>query len=237
MKKIIRKLIAFLLVITLCLGLLFFGLGYKEYKEVTSNYSLQEKVSDLEAGRNYASFEEIPLIAKQAMVATEDKRFYKRDSVLDLRALGRASFRNIKAFKLLEGGSTIQQQVIKNLYFDHSASLTRKVSEWLLAKDLYKTYSKDKILEMYLNLAYFGDGFTGIKEASKGYFNKELSDMSDAQATLIVGITQSPSFYELSHNYENAKIKQRIVLDLMVEGAYLTQEKADALYLDDVFGG
>ena len=237
MKKILKKISAIIILVVVLGSLIIVMLGHKEYQEVTREKPLEQAISELQEKKYYVSLDEIPDMVERAMIGVEDKRFYSRKTTLDYWSLGRATWENIKAMKLVEGGSTIPQQVSKNLYFDHSASFVRKVSEFFVTRDLLKLKSKEDILELYLNVAYFGDGYTGIGEAALGYFSIPVEALSDAQATLLVGIVQSPANYELSHNYERAKERQKTILTRLVEQDVISELEAIDLYNEDVFGG
>lgn len=230
MKKIIRNIILIILTIIIIITGVIGVLGYQEYRSVIDERPLVYVVKNVMDDGTYVELDSISDMVEIAMISVEDKRFYERKGVLDFRSLGRAILTNLSAMKLVEGGSTIPQQLAKNLYFDHEASFVRKVSEYLVTKDLVATYDKDTLLELYLNIAYYGDGYFGIEQAAQGYFNVSSEHLSDAQATLVVGIVQSPTNYQLSNHYDRAKIRQRTVLSRLVEQGIVTQEEADLLY-------
>lgn len=143
---------------------------------------------------------------------------------------GRALWINISNFQLLEGGSTITQQVAKNLFFiDETNVATRKIAEIFAAFDLEKNYSKNEILELYVNTIYFGDGYYGIKEACNGYLQIEPSEMTLYDCTMMAGIPNAPSVYAPTANPELTKSRQKKVIADMVEYGYLSQEDADKI--------
>ena len=119
-------------------------------------------------------------------------------------AIGRATINDIKELDFVEGGSTITQQLAKNIYFTQEKQITRKIAEVFMAFDIEKNYEKDEILELYLNTSYYGDGYYTIKEACKGYFNKELNEMTDYECILLAGIPNAPSIYAPTKNPELA---------------------------------
>ena len=225
-KNIIKVLLAFIIMITASI----IYLGVQEYNSLMLEKPLDQRVSEIISDDDFVSFSEISQMTKDAIVATEDERLYLRKSPLDFKAIGRATYRNIKNFQLLEGGSTIPQQVAKNMYFDHSASMQRKVSEYLIAKDLLEDYAVDEILTLYLNIIYFGDGHYGIGEASHGYFDKPALELNDYEATLLAGLPQAPSVYRLSGNYEGARKRQTHVLNRLVEKGKITELEATEIY-------
>lgn len=234
MKKILKKLTLIIILIGVLFTSLIVYLGHQEYLEVIAEESIESTVLRVQSRNDYVTLEEIPDMVEKAMIAVEDKRFYTRKGVLDFRSLGRAVIVNIKSMSLMEGGSTIPQQVSKNLYFDHSASFVRKVSEYFVTRDLFDYVSRETVLELYLNIAYFGDGYTGINQATQGYFDLEIEELSDAQATLLVGIVQSPSNYQLSNHYDRAKKRQTIVLQRLVEQGIITETDAENYYNEGI---
>lgn len=128
--------------------------------------------------------------------------------------------------KLAEGGSSITQQLAKNLYFSQEKKFLRKVAELFVAFDLEKNYSKDEILELYLNTIYFGSGYYCVYDAAEGYFGKEPGQMNDFESTLLAGIPNAPSVYALTNKPELAAQRQRTVLECMVDQKYLTSDDA-----------
>ena len=148
---------------------------------------------------------------------------------IDIIAIARAAWNNIKSWSLREGGSTITQQLAKNLYFTQERSFIRKAAEVFMAFRLERTYSKDEILELYVNSIYFGDGYYCVRVASEGYFGKEPADMTDDEATLLAGIPNAPSVYSLTANPDLASQRQQYVLQQMVKYGYLGEEEAAAI--------
>lgn len=122
----------------------------------------------------------------------EDHRFEQHWGI-DLIAIGRAAWNNLISWSLREGGSTITQQLAKNMYFTQEKSFIRKIAEMFMAFRLENTYTKDKILELYVNSIYFGDGYYCVRDASRGYFGKEPIDMTGYESTLLAGIPNAPS--------------------------------------------
>ena len=166
-----------------------------------------------------------------AVVAVEDKRFFTHPGI-DFLAVGRALLHDIQAGRYVEGGSTITQQLAKNLYFSQEKQLTRKIAEVFVALDLEKSYSKDEIFEkktifeLYVNSIYFGDGYYGIGSASMGYFELEPSKMSDYESTLLAGVPNAPSRYAPSKYLDRAEKRQLQVLRRMEACGYYSREEA-----------
>ena len=226
--KVIKKIIFVVILVAISISLLVIGNGYNMHKEALEQMPLFEKVSSIREKENYTKIDEIPQIYKDAVISVEDHRFYKHNGV-DIIAIGRAFINDIKAIDFVEGGSTITQQLAKNIYFTQEKKITRKIAEVFMAFEIEKEYDKDQILELYLNTSYFGDGYYTVKEACKGYFNKELKEMTDYECILLAGIPNAPSVYAPTKNPELAIQRQKQVMNKMVEYEYLTQEEANKI--------
>lgn len=218
------------LVLGLALGGVVFYLGYQEYRDVTESVPIKEQVLTITQKDDYATLEMIPQIFLDAIVSVEDERYWTRNSTLDIEALVRATYNNLRHLSLEEGGSTIPQQVSKNLYFDHSASFKRKVSEYLITKDLLDLYSKEEILEMYVNMIYYGAGAYSIQSAALNYFNMNVWELNEGELVILAGLPQAPSVYDLNINFDLAKQRQKHVLDRMVNTGALQKQEAEAIY-------
>lgn len=163
-----------------------------------------------------------------ATISVEDKNFYKHSGFDYLRII-KAMLINIKNGKTLQGASTITQQYAKNLFLDFDKTWSRKIEEAFLTLRLEAHYSKDEILEGYLNTINYG-GIFGIENASKYYFNKSAKELTLAEASILAGIPKSPSNYSPTQNPEAAKQRQRIILDSMVKNEYITEEEMEEAY-------
>lgn len=225
--KFIKKLLLIILVIVIIVGSIIFLNGYKLYKTTLDNLSLSDKITQIKNNENYVYISDVPDYYTNAIIAVEDHRF-KNHGAIDIIAILRATVSNIQAKEFNEGGSTITQQVAKNLYFiSEDDVISRKIAEALVAFDLEKNYSKDDILEFYINTIYFGEGYYGIKEASNGYYKKEPKDMNLDEATMLAGVPNAPSVYAPTLNPDLAKSRQNKVIRSMVEYGYLSQEEAN----------
>lgn len=151
---------------------------------------------------------------KNAIVAIEDRRFYEHAG-FDLTGMGRAALVNIQHGRIEEGASTITQQLVKNLFLANEQTFTRKAQELLLALDIELSYSKDEILEMYLNIVYYGAGFYGVNAASEGYYGKSPAALDLPEASMLAGVPNAPSELSPFTNFIAAKKRQAIVLDTM----------------------
>lgn len=228
--KFIRRLLLFILVIIIIIGSVLYLNGNKLYKEKLSEISLENKVSSVRENSNFIKLNSLPTYYKDAVVSVEDRRFYSHGTI-DFIALARATFSNIKQKDFKEGGSTITQQTAKNLYLIKEKDVSnRKVAEFLIGRDLEKKYNKDEILELYVNTIYFGDGYYGIQEASKGYFNKDAKDLTLYEATMLAGVPNAPSLYAPTINFHLTQSRQKKVVSSMVETGTLSQEESDKLY-------
>ena len=176
------------------------------------------------------ALDEIPLALQQATVATEDASFYTNPGV-ELRGILRALWINLRGGDVLAGGSTITQQVARNLLLSpeerFERTLTRKLRESILAWRLARTYSKDEILALYLNEIYYGNMAYGVEAAAQAYFAKSVDELDLAECALLAGLPQAPALYNPLVDLEAALRRQRVVLDLMVKQGYLSAEEAD----------
>ena len=151
---------------------------------------------------------------KRAIVAIEDRRFYDHMG-FDLTGMARATLINIQHGRIEEGASTITQQLVKNLFLANEQTFTRKLQELLLALDIERAYSKDEILEMYLNVVYYGAGFYGVNAASEGYYGKSPAALDLPEASMLAGVPNAPSTLSPFVDFIAAKKRQAIVLDTM----------------------
>ncbi len=202
MKKFIFKVFLWIFIFVLLISSIILGLGYLKYKDATNNISISEAISDIQLNKNYTNIDSISKDYIDCVVAIEDHRFYTHKG-FDIFSIIRSTYINIKEKSLIYGASTITQQVARNIYFTQEKSPIRKVAEIFVALDLEKNYSKDEILELYLNIIYFGNGYYGIYEASQGYFDKKPLDLDFYQASYLAGLPNAPSVY--SENDELAE--------------------------------
>lgn len=231
--KFIRRLLLFILIVILIIGGIAYLNGRKLYKSTIESLSLADKIAEIKSKDTYVSLDKVPDYYINAIIAVEDHRFRTHGPV-DYIAIIRAIVSNIQAKEFNEGGSTITQQVAKNLYFiGESDVVSRKIAEILVAIDLEKQYSKDDVLEFYINTIYFGEGYYGIREASNGYYKKEPADLNLYEATMLAGIPNAPSVYAPTIHPELAKSRQGKVISSMVEYGYLSQEEADKIVNDN----
>lgn len=203
-------------------------IGYVGYKNATADRPVTQAIGEVQAQANYTPLENIPVIYKNAVIAIEDHRFYDHGG-FDVIATARALLHNALADEVREGGSTITQQLAKNLYFDNSPSFTRKLAELFVARAIEKEYSKDQILAAYINCIYYGDGYYNIYDASMGYFGVMPAYLSDDQATFLAGVPNAPSLYAPTVNLTLARERQQQVLRAMIDNDMLTREEANLI--------
>ncbi len=188
------------------------------------------EILDPRAGRRTrVSLRDLPLHLRQAVIAVEDASFYDNPGV-DAGGIARSAMQNIRAGEIVAGGSTITQQLARELLLSkeerESRSVTRKLREAILALRMTRTYSKDQILEMYLNEMYFGQLAYGVEAAARVYFGKSARDLDLAESALLAGLIQSPSAYNPLVNLDAARARQGIVLGLMVKNSFINSADA-----------
>ena len=227
--KMLKKGILVIIFFSISIALVVIGNGYDMYKSALKEVPLEEKVNSIREKANYAKIQEVPQMYINAVISVEDHRFYKHNGI-DIIAIGRAIINDIKAMDLVEGGSTITQQLSKNIYFTQEKKFTRKIAEMFMSFKIEHNYSKDEILELYLNTSYFGDGYYTVKEACIGYFYKELYQMTNYEMLLLAGIPNAPTVYAPTKNPELAKQRQKQVIDKMIKYKYITQEDIDKMF-------
>lgn len=185
-------------------------------------------VADIESRAGFTPLEELPETYLAAVVSVEDHRFYQHPG-FDALATSRALFNDLRAGAIVEGGSTITQQLAKNEFFSQEQVVERKVAEVFMAFDIERALDKDRILELYVNSIYFGEGLYGIGPACQGYLGKAPSAMNDWESTLLAGVPNAPSVYAPTVNYDLACQRQQQVLEQMAKYHAVTQEEANAI--------
>ena len=228
MRKIFKGLAA-ALVLVVVLTVLGVGVdGWRLYRNAVEQTGIEQAVEQVRAQEGYTPLNQLPTLYPQAVVAVEDRRFYDHNGV-DPIALARAVWVNLRTGSLAEGGSTLTQQLAKNLYFTQEKKFTRKVAEVFTAWDLERRYTKDEILELYINSIYYGEGYYGIYSASRGYFGKDPAEMTDYECTLLAGVPNAPSVYAPTVNPDLAAQRQRQVVDSLVDMGCITEQQAQEI--------
>ena len=226
--KLIWKILFFILILILIVISIFGFIGYSTYSQALKEEPLFTRVENITSKENFVKFSDLSTDYRNAVIAVEDHRFYDHGPI-DFIALFRAIYINITNWELKEGGSTITQQVAKNVILSQDETLSRKLGEVFAAYDLEKHYSKNEILELYVNTSYFGEGYYGIYDASMGYYNKEPRDLTLDEASMLAGVPNAPSVYAPTVNLDLAKKRQTHVLNKMVEYGYISQEQANSI--------
>lgn len=226
--KVILSLIAILFIAVISVSAFFLIKGYIMYRDAVSQMSIRDRVEMIRSSENFIQFSELSDFYIDAVISVEDRRF-KEHCGIDLIAVCRAALTDIRTMSWAEGGSTITQQVAKNLIFTQDKKIERKAAECFAAFALESEYSKNEIFELYVNTVYFGSDYYGIHDAAMGYFNKLPSDLTDYEAAMLAGLPNAPSSYSPDVNIELAKQRAYKVLRSMVSNNMLTQEEADLI--------
>jgi penicillin-binding protein 1A len=187
-----------------------------------------EKIGEFFSERRYlVSLKSTNKHLVDAFLSAEDSRFYEHNGI-DTIGILRAGFSYLTLSKSKQGGSTITQQLAKTLLLSREKTLTRKLKDILLAKEIEKKFSKEKILELYLNTIFLGNNSYGIEAASRNFFKKSNNELNIAESALIAGLTPAPSAYSPTDNMIKAKVRQRFVLEQMLKNKKISKEEFDA---------
>ena len=179
------------------------------------------------------SINEVPEHVIDAVLSIEDHRFYEHHGI-DVKGIIRAAFENLFAGGIVQGGSTITQQLAKNTILTPEKTYERKIKEVVIASQIEQQYSKDEILEMYLNQIYFGHGAWGIQNASRVYFGKNVEDVTLAEAAMLAGLIHSPSALDPYKNFESAKKRQGVVLSQMKAFDEINEAEYEKALVEDI---
>lgn len=226
--KVVKRIIIFILLAVLFAGAILIYQGYAMYRETLDKISVKDKVAELQAEESYTKYKDLPEFYLDAVIAVEDRRFYDHGA-LDYIGIARAIWTNVKSFELKEGGSSITQQVAKNIYFTQEKTALRKIAEVFMAFEIERNCDKNTILELYVNTSYFGSGYYGIKEAANGYYDKEPIDMNKYESSMLAGVPNAPSAYAPNRHPDLASQRQRQVLDKLVKYEYITEEEKEEI--------
>lgn len=182
---------------------------------------------------HYVSLDNIPRSLQQAVIAVEDARFYSH-SGFDVMGIARAAVVNVEAGEIEEGASTITQQLVKNLFLTSEPSFSRKAEEVLLAMNVERHFSKNKIIELYLNTIYFGSNYYGVYDASQGYFGKDPKDLTVAESAMLAGLPNAPSLYSPYVDFMLAKKRQLVVINAMANAHLLSEREAENARIEEI---
>lgn len=226
--KLFKKILIIILILFVVGLSILFMVGFGYYSNTLKEKSLVERVEEITTKEDYTPFDQLSQNYVNAVIAVEDHRYYDHGAI-DPIGIARAFYTNIRDGQFDEGGSTITQQVAKNVVFNQDKTLLRKLGEIFAAHNLEKNYSKDEIFALYVNSSYFGDGYYSIYEASQGYYKKDPKDLNLSEASMLAGVPNAPSVYAPTVNPDLAKKRQKHVLNKMVEYGYITQEEANTV--------
>ncbi|GAE37479.1 transglycosylase domain-containing protein [Halalkalibacter akibai] len=215
--------------------------SHVDLKEVTlsSNSVITDRNGDIiseiyrDANRVYLSYDQISPFIIDAFIATEDQRFFEHKGY-DFIAITRAILSNARQESIEEGGSTMTQQLVRNLFLSHEQTYNRKMSEILYAHELEKTYSKNDIIELYINTVYFNNGVYGIEAASRYYFNKPSERLTLSEVAFLSAVPNNPSHYDPLTNSDRTKLRQEWVLKKMLEARYISEDEYQDALVDPI---
>ena len=218
--RLIKRILLLAIIVIVAAASIVIGQGYQMYLDAVEEISVEEKAAEIMEKEHYTTYDELPETYIKAIIAAEDRRFlYHRG--FDIISTARAAWRNIKSKEIVEGGSTITQQLGRIMYFSQEKKYSRKVAEVLVAGRIEELYEKEKILELYVNTIYFGSGYYSVYDACMGYFGRAPSEMNDYECTLLAGIPNAPSVYSPDVNPTLAEQRRQQVLVCMAEAGYI----------------
>ena len=228
-EKVLCGLFLLTFIVYLVCGAFFSLKGYKMYREAVHDKSLETRIEEIRNREGFTTYAELPQFYIDATISVEDHRFARHFGV-DPIAIGRALWTDLKARSFVEGGSTITQQLAKNMLFSAEKRVERKVAEVFAALKLESKYTKQEIFELYVNQAYYGSGYYGIYQASIGYFGKKPSELTDYESAILAGVLNAPSAYAPNTHPDLAKQRASQVLNSMVKHGIISQEEAERSY-------
>ena len=232
MRKFLKGILSIILgiiILAIIVVLAYLGIIYNEVNTEIKAGKIEKTVEGIRSRNTEVKKDKIDELYLKAVIAAEDRRYYSHGAV-DVVGFSRAMYNNIISMKLKEGGSTITQQLSKNIFLDQRAEIDRKIKELFYSIELEKKYSKDDILELYVNTSYFGAGYYGIGPATKGYYDKTPEKLSLNEAAFLAGVPNAPSVYNPYEHYDLAVQRRNIVLKKMVFNGDITQQEAIIVY-------
>jgi penicillin-binding protein 1A len=203
-------------------------------KDIWRFFKVEDEIRRKMAEPGWIKLKDIPLGMQQAIISVEDSRFYQHGT-FDFGGIIRALLTNLQMGEIVEGGSTITQQLAKNIFLRPDQTVARKAEEALYGVIVESSFTKEEILETYLNIIYFGAGAYGVKDAARVYFGKRPEELTLAESTMLAGIPAAPSVYSPLENPEIAKKRQAVVLETMVKNGFIGQQKAQELLAEKLF--
>ena len=229
----VRRTICAFLILMLCAALavgIFYGVkGYRMYQDAVSQATIQDRVEEIRETEHFTKYSEMTEFYINAVISIEDHRFREHMGI-DPIAVCRALWADIRAMSFKEGGSTITQQLAKNLLFTQEKSIVRKAAEVFAVLEIESEYTKEEIFELYVNTAAFGSGYEGIYAGAVGYFGKIPSELTDYESAVLAGVPNAPSVYAPGMNDGLASQRTRKVLRSMVRNQMITQSEMDNMF-------
>lgn len=224
-KRILIVLAAVMSVMVIIVG--FFAVkGAVMWNDAKKRSPIEQAAAEMRSGENFVEYGELPEFYINAVISTEDRKFESHGGV-NVKSIIRALLYDIKSMSFEQGGSTITQQLAKNLWFTQEKRIERKFAELYAAFALEKALSKQEIFELYVNSIYFGSGYYGIYDAARGYFGKDVSELSDYECAMLAGLPNAPSAYSPDTSPELARRRLTLVLDSMRDNGVLTEDQAE----------
>lgn len=224
-RNILLAILVLFLLFVLTAGTVYCVKGYRMYETAVKEKPIATIADTIRSREGFTKYEDLPPIYIDAVISAEDKRFENHCGI-DVWAIARAAWMDIRTLSFAEGGSTITQQIAKNELFTQEKRVERKFAEIFAALELEKEYTKQELFEIYVNSIYFGSGYYGIFDAAQGYFQKNPEDLTDYEAVMLAGIPNAPSVYSLDKNMELAEKRMSVVLKRMIKCGKITEEEA-----------
>lgn len=199
--------------------------GLIMWNDAKERSPVADTVAEMRSREDFVKYEELPEFYIQAVISTEDRKFETHGGV-NVKSIIRALLYDVKSLSFEQGGSTITQQLAKNLWFTQEKKLERKFAEVYAAFALEKELTKNEIFELYVNSIYFGSGYYGVSDAAMGYFGKPVSELTDYECAMLAGLPNAPSAYSPDASPELAQKRLSLVLKSMKDNGVLTEEQA-----------
>lgn len=228
-KKIIRTIFSIIgIIAALCVAIAaFFAIkGAMMWNNAKAEHPVNALVTQLQSAEGFARISELPDFYINAVISVEDRKFRTHNGI-NLKSIARALLYDIKSLSFEQGGSTITQQLAKNLWFTQEKKIERKFAEVFAAFELENALSKDEIFELYVNTIYFGSDYYGITAAARGYFDKAPSELSEYECAMLAGLPNAPSAYSPDESPELAHQRLEMVLDSMERNGVITAARAE----------
>lgn len=228
-KKIIRTIFSIVgIIAVLCAAVIgFFAIkGAVMWNNAKAEHPINDLVTQLRSEDGFAGISELPDFYINAVISVEDRKFRTHNGI-NLKSIARALLYDIRSLSFEQGGSTITQQLAKNLWFTQEKQIERKFAEVYAAFELEKALSKDEIFELYVNTIYFGSDYYGITAAARGYFDKSPSELSEYECAMLAGLPNAPSAYSPDESPELARQRLGMVLDSMERNGVITADRAE----------